>query len=199
MTHFPAHYRRAVIWILALVASTLGGLQLSRWIARGNRDARDEPSERAGSVHFPKTPDLAVTATWAELFNAARKEIWLSAGRLDSEIVFRALGAAANRRVVVHVTLSPTQNSNPESGARGWLRQRTSIRDVRISRHGFVGAACVVDGTYVVVTAQDLVAANASAADGGIFFYATDPGIGAALRARLAAQYADARPDSAKP
>jgi len=161
----------------------LSGLQLSRW--RG-------VSRPASQIRFPPTPDPAVTATWTGLFEAARKEIWISASRIESEAILNALGATARRGVVVHVTLSPTQNPDPEAGGRAWLRYKTVLPDVRIARFGFEGTACVVDDTYSVVTAQGLFPASASASDASLFLYATDPAIARALRDRLIAQHASA-------
>jgi phosphatidylserine/phosphatidylglycerophosphate/cardiolipin synthase-like enzyme len=156
------------------------------------------PGERpqaALAIHIPKTPDPAVTKTWADLFGAARTEIWLSAAQLDAEIVLQALRAAAARQVNVYVILSPGHNSKPDAGARAWFRQRTVIRNVRIARHRFDGTACVVDGAYVVVTAQAIVPAAANALDGGIFLYSANAEMAAVLRSRLASQYADSSPD----
>lgn len=198
MPSIPVVYRYAVLWLLALASSTLGGLQLSRWLSPGS--ARMIPGERPQAslaIHIPRTPDPAVTKTWADLFAAARTEIWLSAAQLDAEIVLQALRAAAARQVNVYVILSPGQNSKPDAGTRAWLRQHTAIRNVRIARHRFDGTACVVDGAYVVVTAQAIFPAAANALDGGIFLYSANAEMAAALRSRLAGQYADASPDQA--
>ncbi|MBL9187502.1 MAG: hypothetical protein JNK23_08505 [Opitutaceae bacterium] len=198
MSLIPVVYRYAVLWFLALVSSTLGGLQLSRWLSpSGARMIPGEKPQAPLAIHLPKTPDPAVTKTWADLFGAARTEIWLSAAQLDAEIVLQALHAAATRRVAVNVILSPAQNPNPATGARAWLRQRTAIRNVRIARHRFDGTACVVDGAYVVVTAQAIIPPSANALDGGIFLYSANTEMAAALRSRLAGQYADSSPDTA--
>jgi len=196
MSRFHVRYVQAATWLLPLVASTLVGLHLSRWLA--GIPLRSSPKIDGGpglSVHIPKTPDPAVTATWVGLFRTARREIWLAAGRLESEEILHALDEASKRGVAVHLTLSPAQNPSPDAGARAWLRDKTSLRDVRVSTDGFEGAACVVDGTYAVITGQGLLASIASAKDGGIFFYAANSDIGASLTARLCAQHAAAEAD----
>jgi len=189
-SRFQALYTRGVLGLLALAGGGFSGLQLSRW--RG-------VSRAAGQIRFPPTPDPAVAATWTGLFEAARKEIWISAGRIDSEAILDALGTAGRRGVRVHVTLSPTQNPDPEVGGRAWLRYKTVLRDVRICASGFEGTACVVDDTYSVVTAQGLLPASASASDASFFLYATDPAMARALRDRLIAQHASATAESPPP
>lgn len=186
MSRFHVCYTRGVWCLLLLVGSMLGGLQLSRWLA-GHRAVAEV--QRYGPIHLPKTPDPAVTSTWVELFNAARQEIWLAAGRLESEAVLRSLDAAAKRGVVVHVTLSPAQNPSAQTGARAWLRHNTTIRDVRIAAQRFDGSACVVDDHHAVISAQGLLAANASAEDAGIFFYTTGPAVCSPLSERLRVQH----------
>ncbi len=190
MSRFYVHYTRGVWWLLLFAMSTLGGLQLSRWVA-GQRAVA--AAKRYGPVYLPKTPDPAVTTTWADLFNNAHQEIWLMSGRLESEAILHALDAAAKRGVVVHVTLSPAQNPTPDSGARAWLRYNTTIRDVCVAAQRFDGSACVVDGEHAVISGQGLLAASASADDAGIFFYTTGPAISAPLRKRLRAQHETAR------
>jgi hypothetical protein len=193
MSRFHHYYTHGVFGLLTLTAGALGGLHLSRWLAEGNTPAA--PLD----AHFPPTPDPSVTATWIDLFDAAHGEIWLAAGRLESERVLQALDAAARRGVAVHLTLSPAQNPSADAGTRGWLRYRTSLRDVRLSRHAFEGAACVVDGARAVVTAQSLLPERANASDGGIFFYAANREIGGKLRARLKDQHTDSSAEIASP
>ncbi len=196
MSHFHVRYTWGACGLLVFAASTLGGLQLSRWIA-GNRAIAE--ARRHGPIHLPKTPDPAVTATWVDLFNVAQREIWLAAGRLESETALRALDAAAKRGVAVHVTLSPAQNPNAQSGARAWLRLNTTIRDVRVATHRFDGSACVVDGNHAVLSAQGLLAASASADDAGFFFYTTGAATCEPLGERLRAQHEAAQNDLPTP
>jgi hypothetical protein len=193
MAGFQQRYAQGILGLVALTAGTLGGLRLSRWLAGG--PAGGGPID----ARFAATPDPGVTSVWTGLFDAARSEIWLAAGRLESERVLEALESAARRGVAVHLTLSPTQNPDPDAGARGWLRFKTSVRDVRLSRHGFNGAACVVDGTRAVVTAEDLLPESAAAADAGVFFCAANPDIGSRLRTRLADQHLEGTAEAAAP
>jgi len=188
LTH--ARYTQAVFCLIGLAGGAAAGLQLARWTAR----ARPSPGDRP-PVYFPKTPDPAVTATWEHLFDASRLEIWLSAGRLESEALLRSLDAAQKRGVAVHMTLSPLQNPVPNTGVRAWLRDKTSLRDIRISPKSFDGAACAVDHVHSIVTAQGLLAAISNSSDAGIFLYSADPGIARALEGRLREQYAEAKPE----
>jgi hypothetical protein len=188
-----SYYALGVFCLLLLAASTLCGLRLSRWLA-GGHDAAGGPGAR-----FPATPDPAVAETWIRLFDAARSEIWLSAGRIESERALRALDAAERRGARVHLTLSPAQNPSPDAGARAWLRLRTSVRDVSLSRHAFSGAACEVDGAGSVVTAQDILAQPASASDEGIFFYSASRELAEGLRARLVAQHSEGAAEAGNP
>jgi hypothetical protein len=70
---------------------------------------------------------------------------------------------------------------------------------VCLSRHGFSGAACEVDGAGAVVTAQDILAQPESASDEGIFLYSNSRGLAAILRARLAAQHAEGGAETGNP
>jgi hypothetical protein len=193
MSRFHAYYAQGIVFLMALAAGAGLGLHLGRWHYIRAHSPRQNAS--AGlSVHFPATPDAAVTATWTELFNVAKKEIWLSAGRLESVAILRSLDEAERRGVAVYLTLSVGDNPTPEAGARAWLRDKTSLRGVRISQSHFSGAACVVDGNYAIVTAQGLLATDANAQDGGIFLYATGTEVAGPLQTRLMAQYAEADP-----
>jgi hypothetical protein len=192
-SRLQSYYALGVFCLLSLAASTLCGLRLSRWLA-GRQDGDGGPEAR-----IPATPDPAVADTWIGLFDAAQSEIWLSAGRIESERALRALDTAERRGVRVHLTLSPSQNPSPDTGARAWLRLRTSVRDVCLSRHGFSGAACEVDGAGAVVTAQDILAQPESASDEGIFLYSNSRGLAAILRARLAAQHAEGGAETGNP
>jgi hypothetical protein len=195
MSRFHAYYVQGIFFLMTLAAGAGLGLHLSRWhYIRTHLPLQNAPARL--SVHFPATPDAAVTATWTELFNVAKKEIWLSAGRLESVAILRSLDEAKQRGVVVYLTLSVQDNPTPDAGARAWLRDKTSLRDVRISQSHFSGVACVVDGNYAIVTAQGLLAADANAQDGGIFLYATGAEVAGPLRTRLAAQYAEADPST---
>ena len=181
-SRFQAFYARGVLALLAMVGGALGGLQLTRW----------HGPNRTGEVRCPPTPDPAVTETWTRLFGAARREIWLSASRIESETVLESLDSAARRGVTVHLTLSPTQNPDPDAGARAWLRYKTTLRDIRLAEFGFEGTACVVDDSYSVMTGQGLLPGPASASDASPFLYATDTAIARPLRDRLRAQHASA-------
>ncbi len=192
MSRFHVCYTRGVWGLLLLAGSTLGGLQLSRWLA-GHRAVAE--AQRYGPIHLPKTPDAAVTSTWVDFFDAAQREIWLAAGRLESEAALRALDAASKRGVAVHITLSPAQNSSAQSGARAWLRHNTTIRSVRVAAHRFDGSACVVDGHHAILSAQGVLTTNASAEDGGFFLYTTGPAVCGPLGDRLRAQHQSAQSD----
>lgn len=190
-SRFQALYTRGVLGLLALVGGGLTGLQLSHW--------RGLAKSATVKVRFPQTPDPAVASTWAHLFEAAQAEIWLSASRIESESLLQALDSAERHGVAVHITLSPTQNPDPDAGCRAWLRFKTGLRDVRIAPFGFEGSACVIDGTHSVVTGQGLVPGPAAASDASLFLYSGDPGFARSLRDRLEAQHGSASPESPPP
>jgi hypothetical protein len=192
MSHFSARYGQGVVFLLAMVAGASLGWRLSPWLARSSK--RQASAEL--SVDFPTTPSSEVTTTWKNLFGAAQKEIWLSAGRLESVVILQALDAAARRGVEVHLTLSMGDNSDPNTGTRAWLRDKTALHDVRITSYRFNGGACVVDGKYAIVTAEGLLAADASAEDGGVFLYATGQTVAEPLRERLRTEHAKAAAES---
>jgi hypothetical protein len=175
MARFHLLYTRGVWSLFAFTAGAAAGV---RWPARPLRwEVRAAESSAAAN------------AAWMRLFAGAQREIWLSAGRLESAALLGALDAAAARGVEVHVTLSPEQNPDPNRGTRAWLRLKTRVRDTRIAPRGFTGACCAVDRTDCVVTAQDLLSGGAAA---GPFLCAADADLAGRLASRLQADHAAA-------
>lgn len=179
----PIHrwYVWTVLFLALLSTATAIGLRLAPYIA-------DKLGNRPVAMIVHPTPEAKIPDAWKSLIAGARKDIFLAAGQLSSEVLAIELDAAARRGVSVLLILPKDANPDSMSGIRLWLSQNDSPIEVALDPVPFAGTLCVIDGRIAITTSQPLASTDTLARLGGYFASYTDPSVIQEIRKMLVNQ-----------